>query len=183
MHLRLAFAALTVTGLAACAEGNVAHQTGSAASGTPTAQAAAVLDAAPVKPQGDCDLLTAGEIAQAFAGKLSVRRTSGHGGRRGSCTWSLAELPESQLILQAGDEADHQARKDAYAAQRQQLEPLALGKDAQLVNGAQVIALAADGQSLSLGLTLIVQDAPAPLGEPEIRRGLESLAGIALARL
>jgi hypothetical protein len=63
------------------------------------------------------------------------------------------------------------------------MTPIALGQEAFLVNGAQVIALRDDGQSLSLGLTLIVFDAPVPLTEEEIRSGVESLAGSALVRL
>ena len=157
---------------------------------TPTTPSAAMTprDTPPQKaaaaPQGDCDLLTAAEISAAFGGKLSVRRAGGHGPRGGSCTWSLAEAAESELVLQAGDASAYAARKDAYTSQSGiAIEPLALGKEALLVNRAQVIALREDGRSISLGLMLIVFNTPMPASEDEIRRGLETLAGTALERL
>ena len=135
-------------------------------------------------PKGDCDLLTAAEISAAFDGKLTVRRAGGSGGRGGHCTWSLAEVAESELILQAGDEAAYEARKASYSGNRGiAMEPLAFGKEALLFNKAQVIALREDGHSISLGLQLIAFNAPIPVTEDEARRGLESLAATALERL
>ena len=134
--------------------------------------------------KGDCDLLTAAEISAAFDGKLTVRRAGGSGGRGGHCTWSLAEVAESELILQAGDEAAYESRKASYSSNRGiAMEPLAFGKEALLFNKAQVIALREDGQSISLGLQLIAFNAPVPVTEEETRSGLESLAATALERL
>jgi hypothetical protein len=185
MNRRLPFAAFALATLAACS-GSPAPDDAAATGQAPitAAPAPAATEAAARDPQGDCDLLTAGEISAAFGGKLTVRRTSGYGSRGGSCTYSLAEVPDSQIILQAGDQAAHDAKRETYAGYRGvQMVPIPLGQEAFLVNGAQVIALRDDGQSLSLGLTLIVFDAPAPLSEDEIRAGVESLAGSALSRL
>lgn len=185
MNLRLPFAAFALATLGACS-GSPAPDEAAATGPAPiaAAPAPAATEAPKPEPQGDCDLLTAGEISAAFGGKLTVRRTSGYGHRGGSCTYSLAEVPDSQIILQAGDAAAHEAKRETYAGYRGvKMLPIALGKEAFLVNGAQVIALRGDGQSLSLGLTLIVFDAPVPLSEEEIRAGVESLAGSALDRL
>jgi hypothetical protein len=185
MKVRLLFAAFALATLGACS-GSPAPDDATVADVAPVAAspAPASPEAAAPEPQGDCDLLTAGEINAAFGGKLTVRRTSGRGSRGSSCTYSLAEVPDSQIILQAGDAAAHEARRETYSGYRGvQMTPIALGQEAFLVNGAQVIALRDDGQSLSLGLTLIVFDAPVPLTEEEIRSGVESLAGSALVRL
>ena len=185
MNLRLPFAAFALATLGACS-GSPAPDDAAASGESPiaAAQAPAVTEAATPEPQGDCDLLTAGEISAAFGGRLTVHRTSGRGGRGSSCTYSLAEIPDSQIIVQAGDQAAHDAKRDNFAGYRGvQMIPIPLGQEAFLVNGAQVIALRDDGQSLSLGLTLIVFDAPVPLTEEEIRAGVETLAGNALSRL
>lgn len=188
----LAIAAPALLVLAGCADPGAPDPAPAAEGGSPTPatpSAAAPLRDAPTQkaeaaPQGDCDLLTAAEISAAFGGKLSVRRAGGHGPRGGSCTWSLAEVAESELVLQAGDASAYAARKDAYTSQSGiAIEPLALGKEALLVNRAQVIALREDGRSISLGLMLIVFNTPMPASEDEIRSGLEMLAGIALERL
>jgi hypothetical protein len=185
MNLRLPFAAFTLATLGACS-GGPAPEDAAVAETAPTAvsPAPAASEASRPEPQGDCDLLTASEISAAFGGKLTVRRTSGRGSRGSSCTYTLAEVPDSQIILQAGDLAAHEAKREAYAGYRGvKMIELPIGKEAFLVNGAQVIALRDDGQSISLGLTLIVFDAPMPLTEEEIHAGVASLAGSALARL
>lgn len=190
--IAIALAAAALFALAGCADrsdpgtapddsaGHTAEPVTSTAS-TPRDRPSSKKDAD--APKGDCDLLTAAEISAAFGGKLSVRRAGGHGGRGGACTWSLAEVAESELILQAGDEASYDARKASYGNSGIAVEPLALGKEAMLFNKAQVIALREDGQSLSLGLQLFVFNAPMPVTEDEARKGLEALAGTALERL
>lgn len=113
-----------------------------------------------------------------------MRRSGGHGGRGGSCTYDLAEVSESQLVVQAGDAGAYAARKESYAAQSGvPMEAIPLGKEAFLVNRAQVIVLDEDGQSLSLGLSIFTYDQPLPVEHEEIAAGLESLARTALDRM
>ncbi|WP_295361927.1 hypothetical protein [Arenimonas sp.] len=182
-HLSLATFALLA--LAGCSRENApADAIADAPAPVPAGNAAPTREPAVAEPRGDCDLATPSEISAAFGGKLTVRRTSGSGGRGSSCTWSLAEVADSQIVLQAGDEAAYAARKQEYSRYRGvAMEPLPIGREAFLVNGTQVIALREDGQSISLGLMLIVYDSPLPLGEEEMRRGVETLAAAALARL
>lgn len=172
-----------VAALAACS----GPDGSSAANGTaaPMAPAAASTDAkARPAPQGDCDLVTHEELSQAFGGKLTVRRSSGFGGRGGACTYDIAEVRESQLTLQAGDAAAYAARKEAYAGYRGvPMDPLPIGKEAFLVNRAQVIVLAEDGKSLNMGLLMITSGEPLPVDHAEIAAALESLARTALSRM
>lgn len=189
MKLRIFPMSLFVFALAACSGGGAPADT-PAADGMTSATAAAPTpdqppgsDSAPT-PNGDCDMLSGDEITAAFGGKLTVSRSSGRGERGSGCTYSIAEVAEGQLILQAGDEAAYLAKKQAYSNQsRVRLEPMALGKEAHLVNGAQAIALRDDGKSISLGLSLMAFDAPAPVTEEETRNGISLLAEKAMARL
>lgn len=185
MNLRLPFAAIALALLAACGGDAPAGAAPVPVADAPAAPAATpAASAASAEPQGDCDLLSASDVSAAFGGKLTVRRTHGRGARGGSCSYSLAEVADSQIILQAGDEAGYRALKANYASYRGvSMAPLAIGQEAFLVNGSQVIALADDGQSLSLGLTLIVFDTPMPLADDEVRTGVEALARQAFGRL
>lgn len=194
MIFRISMTALSVFALAACSGGT--DSADSPADQAPSANGAYAAPAAasePVQaqiadtaltPQGDCDLLSPEEISAAFGGKLTVIRASGAGARGGSCTYSLAEVPESQIILQSGDEAAYLAKKQSYSSYSGvKLEPMRLGKEAFLVNGAQAIALAEDGQSISLALSMISFGTPAPVTDDEVGAGMSSLAEIALDRL
>ncbi|GAB2495125.1 hypothetical protein [Arenimonas alkanexedens] len=190
MKLPIALAAITLLSLAACSPGPASDaatdeaEYANASESMPEAEASVAPPAAPVD-QGDCDLLTSEEVSAAFGGKLTVARASGRGGRGGSCTYSLAEVSESELIIQVGNEASYLARRDGYADQSSvSMEPLALGKEAFAVNGgAQIIALNDKGQSLSVGLVLFVFNQPLPMTKEELEAGVESLSRIAFERM
>ncbi len=135
-------------------------------------------------PSGDCDLLSVTEIEQAFGHRLRVKRVSASGTRGSGCTVSIAEGADSQLVFQAGGQADYDARKEAYLSQsRVTREPVPIGAEAYLVNGGQVIAVDADGRSISVGLTLLVFDGNVPVTAAEVAAGVQSLAQLALERL
>lgn len=134
-------------------------------------------------PGGDCGLLSVTEIEQAFGNRLRVKRVSGSGSRGSGCTVSIAEGADSQLVFQAGGQADYDARKEAYLSQsRVTREPVSIGTEGYLVNGAQVIAVDADGRSISVGLMLLVFDGTAPVTAAEVAAGVQSLARLALER-
>jgi hypothetical protein len=186
---RISTIVVSVVVLAACSGSGVpadspgADGAKSAAAAAPMASQAPTTDSAPT-PQGDCDLLSADEISAAFGGKLTVIRTSGSGERGSSCTYSVAEVPEGQLMLQAGDEASYLARKQSYSSYGGvTMEPMAFGKEAYLVNGAQAIVLGEDGKSINLALSLVTFDTPLPVTEEQTRSGISLLAKKVMARL
>lgn len=189
MSIRTPLAALVLASSAACSQapapsGDSTDRTEHAAAtgltppeGAPTKNQAA-------GNQGDCDLLAGSEIAEAFFGKLSVERASGRGQRGSGCTYALAEVSEAQLILQAGDRNAYDQRKLSYTSQSGiAREALDFGQEAWLFNGAQVIAVSEDGESISLGLQLFTFDQPAPVDSAQTRKALENLARTALERL
>jgi hypothetical protein len=180
-------AALALLALGACSAGQDSTSTAPAA---PTTQASAASgdavrnDKAESGPRGDCDLLSAAEIEQAFGNKLRVTRVSGRGARGSGCTVSIAEGTETQLVFQVGGQADYDARKETYLSQsRVTHEPVPVGTEAYLVNGGQVIAVDAEGRSISVGLMLLVFDGNAPVPAAEVASGVQSLARLALERL
>jgi hypothetical protein len=187
MNLRLAVAAVTILSLAACSPSAEPAPVGPAvaASSEPGAGPATTESATTVPvAEGDCDLLSAADVGRAFGGKLTVRKSSGRGTRGGGCTYSIAEVSESQLVVQVENEEGYAARKDAYARNSAvPMSAMTLGKEAFVVNGAQVIALREDGQAISLGLMLIVFNQPSPLTDEEVRSGMESLARTAFERM
>jgi hypothetical protein len=133
---------------------------------------------------GDCDLLTRAEIEQAFGGALTVTRVSGRGDRGSGCTVTMAQGEHSELVFQVGDRAAFDMRREGAEGQsRITSEPIDLGVEAYLLNGAQVIALDAEGRSVSLGLTLIVMGGALPVDEATVAAGVRGLAGKVLARL
>lgn len=185
MSFRIPLAGLALATVAACSQAPAPSDDSATAtkSATPAHQAQTQAAARPsdAKPQGDCDLLAGSEIAEAFAGKLTVKRASGHGARGSGCTYDLAEVSEAQLILQAGNRAAFDMRKENYAGMP--LQELDLGEEAWLVNNAQVIAVSEDGDSISLGLQLITFGQPTPVDPAQAREALETLARTALERM
>lgn len=187
MPIRKLPAGLLLATLVACSQSPAPERGATPATGS----AAESSDPAPARPgadetadRGDCDLLAASEIADAFAGGLSVERAGGRGARGSGCTYSLAEVDEAQLILQTGNRDAFDQRKEAYAAQSAvSMEALELGQEAWLVNGAQVIAVTDGGDSVSLGLLMVVFDQPAPVDAAQTREGLTTLARTTLDRL
>lgn len=184
--IRPILAALLLVTLGACSG---ADEPSSSVPATPATRAAPdgrEADRGPAtkaEPRGDCDLLSVQEIEQAFGNRLRVKRVSGSGTRGSGCTVSIAEGADSQLVFQAGGRADYDARKEAYLSQsRITREPLSIGTEAYLVNGAQVIAVDADGRSISIGLMLLVFDGTAPVTAAEVAEGVQSLARLALER-
>ena len=133
--------------------------------------------------QGDCDLLDPDTLERAFGGKLTFTRMSGRGERGGGCTVSVAQGEESQIILQVGDAADYAARKDAYHSQGLKLVPVNLGREAFVVNDAQLIAIDDQNRSISLGLSLVVFGGEPPLSSEEIAAGIERAGGEVLANM
>lgn len=186
MSLRIPLATVVLVLSTACSpsssqqdEPALAKDDAPATGGEPGREAAAAAKAPAQK--GDCDLLSAAEITGAFEGRLSVTRAGGHGARGSGCTYDLAEANEAQLILQAGNRAAFDMRKENYAGMP--LEKLDWGEEAWLVNNAQVIAVSADGDSISLGLQLFTFGQPTPVDPAQARAGLESLARTALERM
>lgn len=184
MDPRFATAALLLGALVACSPATEAPPTEARGEAAPPAASAQAGPAPAASAQGDCDLFSSDELREAFAGQLSARRASGRGGRGSGCTYSLAEVSESELVLQAGDQAAFDARKQAYSSQSGLgMEPLDIGREAWLVNGAQVIAVREDGASVSLGLMMITFNQPAPVSDEQVRDGLVQLSRLALERL
>lgn len=94
---------------------------------------------------------------------------------------SVAQGEESQVILQVGDAADYAVRKDAYHSQGLKLVPVNLGREAFVVNDAQLIAIDDQNRSISLGLSLVVFGGEPPLSSEEIAAGIERAGGEVLA--
>ena len=184
MDPRFATAALLLGGLVACSPATQAPPENGPGAAAPPAAAAQAQPAPAAGTQGDCDLFSTDELREAFAGQLSARRASGRGGRGSGCTYSVAEVDESELVLQAGDQAAFDARKQSYSSQSGvSMEPLDIGREAWLVNGAQVIAVREDGGSVSLGLLMITFNQPTPVSDEQVREGLVQLSRLALERL
>ena len=154
----------------------------------PTSAPGAVAGAAASKPAaatvGDCDLLTREEIERAFGGTLTIRSTSGRGGRGSGCTVTMEQGEASELVLQVGDRAAFEMRRDSFLSQTSiPCEAIDLGVEAYLVNGAQVIAIDAGGRSVSLGLTLFVFGEPMPVERDAVAAGVKELAAKVFERL
>lgn len=162
---------LLALGLAACSGGDDTQ--GDTAPSQSTPQAA----------QGDCDLLDPDALTRAFAGKLSFMGMSGRGERGGGCTVTVSQGEESQLVLQVGDADDYAIRKDAYGSQDLKLVPVNLGREAFIVNDAQLIAIDDQDRSISLGLSLVAFDEDPPLSSEEIAVGIEKTGGEVLANM
>jgi len=189
----VSLAPLSLIALGACSgPDDSAPVAGTQVAGTPAVASSPALErdtpatrntASPAS-RGDCDLLSGAEIQQAFADALTVTRLSGHGGRDSGCTVSIAQGEESQLVVQAGGRDAFEARKQAYESQsRVTMEPVAIGVEAYLVNGAQVIAVDAQGRSINIGLMLLVFRGEPPIDAAGIAAGLQALARMALERL
>ena len=133
---------------------------------------------------GDCDLLSPAELEAAFGGRLSFGHMSGRGQRGSGCTVALGGGVQGQLVMQAGNHAVFEARKQAYSGQSSvKLEPIDLGVEAYRVNGYQIIADGGDDRTLSLGLQVFFIGDSAPISASEAARGVEVLARQAMARL
>ena len=186
MSLRFPLAGLVLATFTACSQAPAPSRDATdaaerAATAAPSQPQATSTNTEAAAPRGDCDLLSASDITDAFFGKLTVKRAGGRGARGSGCTYDLAEVDEAQLILQAGNRAAFDMRKENYAGMAQ--EALDLGEEAWLFNGAQVIAVSEDGDSISLGLQLITFGQPAPVDAAQTREALESLARTALGRM
>lgn len=168
--------------LAACSDGN-SSQSALADSASGTQSDTEVSQTPPQAAQGDCDLLDLDALAQTFAGKLTFTGLSGRGARGGGCTVSVAQGEESQVILQVGDAADYAARKDAYHSQGLKLVPVNLGREAFVVNDAQLIAIDNQNRSISLGLSLVVFSGEPPLSNEEAAAGIEKAGSEILANM
>lgn len=185
--IRSILAALVLVTLGACSGGDGPSSSVPAASATQAAPDRRDIgrdDAKTAETRGDCDLLSVNEIEQAFGNRLRAKRVSGSGTRGSGCTVSIAEGADSQLVFQAGGQADYDARKETYLSQsRVNSEPVSIGTEGYLVNGAQVIAVDTDGRSISVGLMLLVLDGTAPVTAADVAAGVQSLARLALERL
>lgn len=186
----VALSLCTIVPLAACSgSGSQAPATtardaqASSAPATPAAGTPAPGTSATTAASGDCELLTQAEITEAFKGALTVTRMSGRGARGGGCTVSIAEGEGSQLVVQAGTRDDFEMRKKTYLGQDLKVERLDIGAEAYLINGAQVIAVDAKGQSISLGLTLLVFGKELPVDAATVAGGVRKLGATAIGRL
>ena len=176
--------------LAACSDENAAATASPVAQASEPAQrrAAAPAQSRADEPskagQGDCDLLSAAELEAAFDGRLSFGRMSGRGQRGSGCTIMLGGGIEGQLVMQAGNRAAFEARKQSYSGQSSvRMEPVDLGVEAYRVNDYQIIVDAGHDKSLSLGLQVFFLGDSAPITAGEAARGVETLVRQALARL
>jgi len=195
MTTMIAVGALAIAGvLAACSDEDATTMTDNVA---PAAEPAQRQTAAPAQSrsatgkgesaragQGDCDLLSAAELEAAFDGRLSFGRMSGRGQRGSGCTIMLGGGIEGQLVMQAGNRAAFEARKQSYSGQSSvRMEPVDLGVEAYRVNDYQIIVDAGHDKSLSLGLQVFFLGDSAPITAGEAARGVETLVRQALARL
>jgi hypothetical protein len=172
---------LLLVGLAACSGPETSASEVSPPDPAPTHTVRKQLSASPV---GDCGLLTQAEIEQAFGDALTVTRVSGRGARGGGCTVAMAQGEHSELGFKVGDRLAFELRKQDLQGQSGiRVEPIDLGAEAYLVNGANVIAVNADGHSISLGLTLIVMGRPLPLDADATAAGVTRLAASILGRI
>ena len=134
--------------------------------------------------RGDCALLRVEDIHAAFGGKLRVTGIEGGRERGSGCEYNLAGFDQGQILLQTGDRASYDMRREAARDQRGvTIEPLALGLEAHIINDAQVIAVDAQGRSISLGLVLIAFESPLPVTRDESAVAMEALAAGVLERL
>jgi len=180
-----ALAAISLAAIVGCSAPEQNDPASAPAAAPPQERSAAPLpQQATQGPRGDCDLLSAEEIQQAFGGALTVKRVSGHGGRGSSCTVSLVEGEDGELVFQAGNREAFDARKQAYESQSQlSFEAVDVGVEGHIVNKAQVIAVDANGRSISIGLILFVFGGEVPVDPAGVSTGLQSLARTALSRL
>ena len=180
----ISLAAISLAALVGCSAPEDHEPASAPAAAAPQARSAAPKAQQPARePRGDCDLLSAEEIQLAFGGALNVQRVSGHGARGSGCTVSLVEGEDGQLVFQAGDREAFETRKQAYESQSQlSFEPVDVGVEGYLVNQAQVIAVDANGRSISIGLVLFVFGGEVPVDPPGVSKGLQTLARTALSR-
>lgn len=174
--------ALLALGLSGCSGGNESQSATADSAGGPQGDAA-LSQSPPQAAQGDCDLLDPDTLERAFGSKLTFTGMSGRGERGGGCTVSVAQGEESQIILQVGDAEDYAARKDAYGAQGLELTPVNLGREAFIVNDAQLIGIDDENRSISLSLSLVVFDGEPPLSGEEVAAGIEQAGGEVLANM
>lgn len=174
--------ALLALGLSGCSGGNESQSATADSAGGPQGDAA-LSQSPPQATQGDCDLLDPDRLERAFGGKLTFTGMSGRGERGGGCTVTVSQGEESQLVLQVGDADDYATRKDAYGSQDLKLVPVNLGREAFIVNDAQLIAIDDQDRSISLGLSLVAFDEDPPLSSEEIAVGIEKTGGEVLANM
>lgn len=134
---------------------------------------------------GDCDLLTADDIVEAFGGKLTIKRISGgNAGRSTGCVVDLAEGESGQIIMKVESRAVFELRRDSAKSQSGvRVVPVDLGVEGHLLNDAQVIAIDAQDRAISIGLQLIVFGQPTPITREESAEGVQLLVRRALERL
>lgn len=134
---------------------------------------------------GACGLLNSDDIQQAFAGKLTVLRTSPHHGNDAACSWYLVEGREQEnfISLGIGDTESFDFLKSQFVTPgKTPTKPIAIGREAYLVNGAEIIAIDQAGHSLRLAAQLIFFGEPSPISKEALAKGLEDLANLTLER-
>lgn len=134
--------------------------------------------------RGDCVLLRVEDIHAAFGDKLRVDGIGGGRERGSGCEYNLAGFEHGQILLQTGDRASYEMRRDAAQGQRGvTIESIALGQEAYIINDAQVIVLDAQGRSISLGLILIAFGGQLPVTGEESAVAMKALAAGVLERM
>ena len=174
--------------LCGCSAADTASESSRQAVAAPTSPSESADDTSS-KPSaektGACGLLDSDDIQQVFAGKLTVIRTSPHHGNDAACTWYLAEGREQEnfISLGIGDAESFDFLKSQFVTPGKiQTTPLTIGREAYLINGAEIIAIDQAGHSLRLAAQLIFFGEPSPISKEALAKGLEDLANLTLER-
>lgn len=126
-----------------------------------------------------CDLIPKEAVGPAFGGKLKV--TGLNTADDSNCLYDLGLATEealegAQLIVQTVQPALYEAEKEQWQG-KDNYEALAgLGRDAHVLNQAQVNVLVDDDTAIRVGLLLITMGEEPPLTKEEARAGVIELA-------
>ena len=131
-------------------------------------------------------LLGRADIAEAFGGLLTVKDTTvaAMGDEVAGCMLFLDEGANNRINFNIGDAEDFASRKDSQMRQTGGThEAFDAGTEAHAFNGINVIALNADGKSLSLGLSSAAIEEENLLTQEQSTTGLKLLAQRIMSRL
>jgi len=126
-----------------------------------------------------CDLVPEEDVSSAFGGKLNVAAIST--ADEFNCLYDLGlgsgePLDGAQLIVHKVQPVMFEAEKEQYEG-KDNYEALAgVGRDAHVLNQAQVNVLVDDETAIRVGLMLITMGEEPPLAKEEARAGVIELA-------
>lgn len=131
-------------------------------------------------------LLGSADVAEAFDGLLTVKDTTvaAMGEEVAGCMLFLDEGANIRINFNIGDAEDFASRKDSQMRQTGGThEAFDAGTEAHVFNGINVIALNAEGKSLSMGLSSAAIDEENLLTQEQSTTGLKLLAQRIMSRL